>query len=286
MTVRADGRPATPKKKIKPARVFKHLFLIVVSLLSAFPFYWMLCSATNTTQDVVASRLIPGANLANNFMSIINLSTPPGLLYTAFRNSCVFSLVITVGALLISSLAGYGFFVYQDKTKRAVMSLLLLSMMVPGAATLIPLFRMFGQLGLLNNPLGYMLPSFATAFLIFMFYQSAQTFPLELVSAARIDGLGEFGIFFRIFVPIMKPTYAAAATITFMNTWNSYMWPLVVLQSPQSRTMPIFVSNLQTGYVLDYGMIMLGVSIATIPTLVIFFLLQKSFVEGILGSLK
>ena len=198
----------------------------------------------------------------------------------------VFTTIITFGALLISSMAGYGFFVYQDRTKKAVLSLLMLSMMVPGAATLIPLFRLFSQLSLINNPLAYMLPSFATAFLIFMFYQSAQSFPLELVSAARIDGLGEFGIFFKIFVPIMKPTYAAAATITFMSTWNSYLWPLVVMQDPKSQTMPIFVANLQTGYVLDYGMIMLGVSIATLPTLIIFFLLQKSFVEGILGSLK
>ena len=280
-TIRVDERPVH-RPRIKPARVFKHAFLIFMSLLSAFPFYWMIVSATNTTQDVVLGRMFPGANLINNFQSL----SASGALYLAFTNSLMFSTVITLGALLISSMAGYGFFVYQDRAKKTVLNLLMLSMMVPGAATLIPLFRLFSDLKMINNPLAYMLPSFATAFLIFMFYQSAQSFPLELVAAARIDGLGEFGIFFRIFVPIMKPTYAAAATITFMNTWNSYLWPLVVLQKPETQTMPIFVANLQTGYVLDYGMIMLGVSIATVPTLVIFFMLQKSFVEGILGSLK
>ena len=281
MTVKANGHPVH-HRRVKSARVFKHAFLIIMSLFSAFPFYWMLVSATNTTQDVVLGRMLPGSNLLANFQTL----SASGALYRSFTNSIVFSAIITLCALLISSMAGYGFFVYQDKPKRFVLSLLMLSMMVPGAATLIPLFRLFSQLKMLNNPLAYMLPSFATAFLIFMFYQSAQTFPMELVSAARIDGLGEFGIFFRIFVPIMKPTYAAAATITFMNTWNSYLWPLVVMQDPKSQTMPIFVANLQTGYVLDYGMIMLGVSIATIPTLIIFFVLQKSFVEGILGSLK
>jgi len=269
-------------RRIRPARVFKHLFLIIVAFLSAFPFYWMIVSATNTTGDVILNKLTFGAHLAENFASL----TSGGRLYQAFFNSASYSLITTLCALLVSSMAGYGFITYRDRPKAIVLSLLLVSMMVPAAATLIPLFRFFSQLGLINSPVGYMLPSVATAFLIFLFYQSAQTFPQELVQSARIDGLGELGIFFRIFVPIMRPTYAAAATITFMNTWNSYLWPLVILQNPARITMPIFVANLQTGYVLDYGMIMLGVTIATLPTLIVFFVLQKSFVEGILGSLK
>ena len=270
------------RRQIRPARLFKHLFLIIVSFLSAFPFYWMIVSSTNATVDVILNKFTPGAYLVENFRSL----TAGGKLYQAFFNSISYSLITTLCALLISSMAGYGFITYRDRPKGIVLSLLLLSMMVPAAATLIPLFRFFSQLGLVNSPAGYMLPSVATAFLIFMFYQSAQTFPQEMVQAARIDGLGELGIFFRIFMPIMQPTYAAAATITFMNTWNSYLWPLVILQNPSRITMPIFVANLQTGYVLDYGMIMLGVTITTLPTLIVFFILQKSFVEGILGSLK
>ncbi len=268
--------------RVRPARVFKHLFLILVSFLSAFPFYWMIVSSTNPTTDVVLGRMLPGAHLIENFHTLAE----SGKLYQAFWNSLLYSTATTAGALLISSMAGYGFIVYRDKGKNLVLGLLLLSMMVPAAATLIPLFRFFSQLQLINTVAGYVLPMLATAFLIFMFRQSAHTFPMELVQAARIDGLGEFSIFFRMFVPIMKPTYAAAATITFMNTWNSYLWPLVVMQEPSRVTMPIFVANLQTGYVLDYGMIMLGVTITTLPTLIVFFVLQKSFVEGILGSLK
>jgi lactose/L-arabinose transport system permease protein len=268
--------------RLRPARVCKHLVLIAVSFLSAFPFYWMVVSATNPSADVVLGRMLPGANLVENFKALAD----SGALYQAFFNSLTYSAAVTVGALLISSLAGYGFIIYRDKAKNFVMGLLLLSMMVPTAATLIPLFRFFSQMKLVNTVAGYMLPMVATAFLIFMFRQSAHTFPIELVQAARIDGLGEFAIFFRMFVPVMRPTYAAAATITFMNSWNAYLWPLVVLQEPSKITMPIFVAHLQTGYVLDYGMIMLGVTITTLPTLIVFFVLQKSFVEGILGSLK
>lgn len=270
------------RRRVRPARVCKHLFLIVFSFLSVFPFYWMIVSATNASSDIILNKLTPGANLAENFRTLV----ADGQMYRAFLNSASYSIITTLAALFISSLAGYGFITYRDRAKGVVLSLLLLSMMVPAAATLIPLFRLFGQIGLVNSPLGFMLPSVATAFLIFMFYQSSQSFPQELVQAARIDGLGEFGIFFRVFVPIMRPTYAAAATITFMNTWNAYLWPLVILQKPQSITMPLFIANLQTGYVLDYGMIMLGVTITTVPTLLVFFVLQKSFVEGILGSLK
>ena len=145
---------------------------------------------------------------------------------------------------------------------------------------------MFSQAGLINSVAGFMLPSIATVFLIFMFRQAAQTFPFEIVQAARIDGLGEFRIFLKMFVPVMKPTYAAAAIVTFMNAWNSYLWPLVVMQAPDQLTLPIYAASFRGGYVLDYGVIMLVVTISTIPMLVIFFTLQKNFVEGILGSVK
>jgi len=283
MTIsRTVANQQATRMRLRPARAAKHLFLVIVSFLSAFPFFWMIVSSTNQTIDVVRGRMYPGAFLLENFAAL----TAGGQLYVAFRNSIVFTLIITIAALLVSSLAGYGFITFRDKSKGLVLSLILLSMMVPAAATLIPLFRFFSQLSLVSSPIGYALPSIATAFLIFFFYQSAESFPQEMVQSARIDGLGELGIFFRIFVPIMRPTYAAAATITFMNTWNSYLWPLVILQDPKRITMPIFVSLLQVGYVLDYGKIMLGVTITTLPTLIIFFLLQKSFVAGILGSLK
>ena len=108
----------------------------------------------------------------------------------------------------------------------------------------------------------------------------------EIIEAARMDGLNEVQIFFRMFVPTMRPTYAAAATITFMNSWISYMWPRIIFKTNESVTMPMLVSNLMNGYVLYYGVIMAGVTICTLPTVIIFFILQKSFTEAIAGSVK
>lgn len=264
------------------ARFFKYAFLIVVAFISAFPFYWMIVSSTNNTVDVVIGKMTFGDQLLVNWQNL----TADGTLVRSFLNSLRNAFAITVCALLVSSMAGYAFVVFRDKAKDFVMKLILLSMMVPMAATLIPLYRLFASMKLVNTLPGVMLPSIATAFLIFMFRQGAQTFPQEIVQAARIDGMGEFGIFFRIFVPVMRPTYAAAATVTFMSAWNAYLWPLVVLNTDTEKTMPLFIEKFQSLYVLDYGVIMLSVTIATIPTLIIFFVLQKSFVEGILGSIK
>jgi len=116
--------------------------------------------------------------------------------------------------------------------------------------------------------------------------QASRSFPHDIIEAARIDGLSEVGIFFRMFIPTMKSTYAAAIIITFMGAWNNYLWPKVILQNKDAITMPMLVSNLLSGYTVDYGMLMLGVFICTIPTAIIFFAFQKSFTEGITGAVK
>ena len=161
-----------------------------------------------------------------------------------------------------------------------------MAMMIPFAAIMIPLFRMFSTMKLTNTMTAVMLPSLSTPFLIMMFRQSARSFPHDMIEAARMDGLSEIGIFFRMFIPTMKSTYAAAMTITFMNAWNNYLWPKVILKTNESITMPMLVANLLGGYSVDYGMLMLGVFICTVPTAIVFFCLQKSFAEGITGSVK
>lgn len=166
------------------------------------------------------------------------------------------------------------------------MTLLLTAMMIPFAAIMIPLFKMFSGLKMVNTMAAFMLPTVSTPFLIMLFRQSARSFPHDIIEAARIDGLSEVGIFFRMFFPTMRSTYAAAMTITFMNAWNNYLWPKVILQTDDSITMPMLVANLLGGYTVDYGMLMLGVLICTIPTAVVFFCLQKSFAEGITGAVK
>ena len=165
-------------------------------------------------------------------------------------------------------------------------AVLLLAMMVPQVATMIPLYKMISGMKLLNTVWGFILPSLSTPFLIMMFRQNSRNFPLDLMQAARIDGLSEIGIFFRMYVPIMKSTYAAAAVITFMNAWNAYLWPKVVLNQKAAQTMPMLIANLSAGYSIDYGVLMMGVLFCSIPTMIVFFILQKQFAEGITGAVK
>ncbi len=264
-------------------RVLKYAILIATSFVSVFPLYWMFSAATNTNLDVLKGKITPGSNFIENYQEL--LTSAPHL-WDSMENSLTYATAVTLLSLIVSSCAGYGFEVYNDKYKDKVMFLLLMAMMVPFVAVMIPLFTLTSKLGLLNTAMGFVLPSVATPFLIMLFRQSTRSFPRDIIEAARIDGLSEIMIFFRTYIPIMKSTYAAAMTIVFMNSWNSYMWPKIIMTKGETITMPMLVTNLKTGYNLDYGILMTAVCIGTIPTIIIFFLLQKSFAEGISGSVK
>ena len=170
--------------KTKRMNILMYVFLTIVSLISVFPLYWMLISATNKSVDVSRGAMLPGTALIDNWKALISQS-PVG---TAMINSFKYSVILTIVALVICSLAGYGFEIYHDKGKDAVMSILLLGMMVPFVATLIPLFRMFSAAHLLNTTLGFILPTISTPFLIMMFRQSARSFPHDIIEAARTWG--------------------------------------------------------------------------------------------------
>ena len=266
----------------KTKKVISYIILILASFLSAFPLYYMLCGATNTSIDVVRGRLIPGGYLVENFKTLVGMQDLKLAMFNSFRNA----IIITFVALLVCSIAGYGFEIYHDKGKDILMSILLLAMMLPFVAIMIPLFKMFTSWGLVNTWIALALPSISTPFMIMLFRQAARSFPHDIIEAARLEGLSEVQIFFKMFIPVMKSTYGAAMTVTFMNAWNNYLWPTVILQDSKAITMPMLVANLKSGYSVDYGMLMLGVLICTLPTAVIFLCLQKSFANGITGAVK
>ena len=266
----------------KTKKVISYIILILASFLSAFPLYSMLCGATNTSIDVVRGRLIPGGYLVENFKTLVGMQNLKLAMFNSFRNA----IIITFVALLVCSIAGYGFEIYHDKGKDILMSILLLAMMLPFVAIMIPLFKMFTSWGLVNTWIALALPSISTPFMIMLFRQAARSFPHDIIEAARLEGLSEVQIFFKMFIPVMKSTYGAAMTVTFMSAWNNYLWPTVILQDSKAITMPMLVANLKSGYSVDYGMLMLGVLICTLPTAVIFLCLQKSFANGITGAVK
>lgn len=275
----------TKKRKasgIQKRLIPSYIFLAIVSFLSVFPFYWMISAATNTTVEVARGKLTIGTHALENFQKLVAGQD----LWGSMGNSFLYAGVQTIVALFICSLAGYGFELYHDQNKDRVFNVLLLAMMVPQVATMIPLFKMISKMKLLNTVWGFILPAISTPFLIMMFRQNSRNFPVDIMEAARIDGLSEFKIFFKMYMPIMKSTYAAAAVITFMNAWNAYLWPKVVMTDNRAQTMPMLIANLAAGYTVDYGVLMMGVLFCSVPTMVIFFILQKQFAEGITGAVK
>ena len=259
-----------------------YIFLVIVAFFSVFPFYWMISAATNESIDVARGKLAIGGHFMENFHNLVSGND----LWGAMGNSALYAITQTVLAILICSLAGFGFELYHDKKKDILFSVLLLAMMIPQVATMIPLFKLLSGAKLLNSVWGFVLPSLSTPFLIMMFRQNSRNFPIDVMEAARIDGLSEIGISVKMYMPMMKATYAAAAVITFMNAWNSYLWPKVIMTTPDSQTMPMLISNLASGYTTDYGMLMVGVLFCSIPTMIVFFILQKQFAEGITGAVK
>lgn len=269
-------------KKASVGNILKHAFLILMSFLCVFPFYWMIVGTTNTSAEIVMGKLTFGTHLIENVKNAFAYTD----LLRAFMNSCFLAVIITGVGLLICSIAGYAFVIFPSRAKEILFTALIASMMVPFAAKIIPMFRMFSKIGLLNNYLAIILPALGSPFLIFFFKQNSYAFPKDTLEAARVDGLNEYQIFFRIFMPMMKSTYAAAGIFMFMASWNNYMWPLIALQSSEKFTLPLAVANLASGFTPDYGMTLVGVVISTLPTVIVFFTLQKAFVEGMVGSVK
>ncbi|MFP3155261.1 carbohydrate ABC transporter permease [Lachnospiraceae bacterium ZAX-1] len=268
--------------KRKIASICRYVFLSITAILSAFPIYWMIVSATNDNPHILSGSLMPGTHFIDNLNALVKAQS----VSVALRNSFMNAIVLTLLSLVICSLAGYGFEVFHSKGKDILMNILLMAMMVPFAATMIPLFRMFAKMNLISSLLAVVLPAVSTPFLIMMFRQSARSFPSDIIEAARLEGVSEIGIFFKFFIPTMRSTYASAMTITFMNAWNNYLWPRVILLDGKHDTMPMLTANLTSGYVTQYGVLMLAVFISTIPTIVIFLVLQKSFTNGIAGAVK
>lgn len=272
--------PANPWAVVRRGLVY--LLLSIAAFVSVFPFFWMIVGATNTSADIIRGKATIGDALFANAATFFATVDAPRI----FWNSAVIAVVATALTLAISSLAGYGFEMFRSRVRERLFGLLLLLLSIPFAAMMVPLFVMFSQAKLVNTFTAVILPTVASIFIIFYFRQATKAFPRELRDAAKIDGLKEWQIFLYVYLPVMRPTYAAATIIVFMANWNNYLWPLVVLQTAENKTITLILSALTSAYTPDFGMILFGTVLATLPTLIIFFLLQRRFVEGMLGAVK
>ncbi len=265
-----------------PARIVMWLVLLVSAAVSIFPFYWMLNGMTLNPNDVLKGILVPGRDLVSNWQK----ATATYNLPLFFTNSLVIALVTVVFGVAMNGMAAFGFEKYRSRARDRVFGILLLTLILPQIAIVVPMFKMFSFFKLLNTRLAIILPSIMSVFIIFFLRQNFKLFPTEIMEAARVDGASELAIFVRIVSPSMRASFASAAIYMFIAQWNSYLWPLITILNDTIKTLPIAMSSIMQAYTIQYGALMVIVCVSTLPVLILFLTMQKQFVAGLLGSVK
>jgi multiple sugar transport system permease protein len=271
---------------ITPGRLLVYSVLAITTGISLFPLYWLLLTAFTPTESSIKlpPDLIP---LNASLVNFERLFSHAPQVWNWAANSLIIALSITVFHLFFDTLSGYAFAKKRFPGRKILFGLIISTLLIPPQVTLVPLYLLVRQYGLINNLWGVILPGFADVFGIFLMRQYIQTLPSELEEAARIDGCSEPGIFWRIILPLSKPAIAALAIFSFVRSWNAFLWPLIVLQKTVTYTLPVGVASLQEEFVIDYGIIFAGAALAAVPMIVFFLLFQRYFIEGVrLGALK
>lgn len=263
-------------------KVMLYLILIVGVVLTIGPFYWMVVGATNLSGDILSipPNFIPGTHLLDNLSNL----TGEINIWRSLLNSTIITVIYTFFGGLVSASAGYAFAKFRFKGNNFLFTVILLSMMVPYQALVIPQFELFASMDLLNSFTSVILPQIAYPFAIFLMRQNMQSIPDTLLEVARIDGCGEIGIFFKIVLPTSIPSIAAVSIFLFTHQWNNFLWPLVALSSKDMYTLPVALATLAGLERIDYGMLMLGATISILPIFIAFLFFQKYFISGILGG--
>lgn len=215
-----------------------------------------------------------------SFKNYIQLFTGDNSYFTWFQNSVIITAVQTVLSLTLSALVGYGFAMYQFRFKNLLFTCVLVTMMIPMEILMLPLYKMLIGINLIDTMWGIILPFLASPLPIFFFRQYLSGIPKDFLDAARVDGCTEYGIFARIMLPLMTPAFAAMGIFVAMNSWNNFLWPLIVLRSPENLTLPIGLASLLTPYGNSYDILVAGSVFSIIPILILFFFFQKYFIAG------
>lgn len=267
------------------AGVVTYVVLILATLVSAFPFYWSIVAATRSNAEIneVPPPFLPGGGLTGNFEK----ANEQANIGKALVNSTIVSGTVALGTVLACTLAGFAFAKLRFRGRGALLSFTVATMMIPPQLGLIPLYMMMAKLGWGNELQSVILPTLVTAFGVFFMRQYlAEALPDELIEAGRVDGASHFRIFWSIVVPIARPAMAVLGLLTFMTTWNDFFWPIIAL-SQDNPTVQVAINSLGGGYVPDQSVILAGTVLGTLPVLVVFGLLGRQIVGGIMqGAVK
>ena len=273
-------------KRLAFGRFFMYLFLIIASIVSIFPFYWMFVMATrpSAAYNSIPPTLTPGNRLVENFQAVLD-KIP---FFGAMWNTLIVCAVVTLVVLLISSLAGFAFAKFKFPGKNIFFIAILLTMIIPPQLGLIPQYFLVAKFGLLDTLFGAMIIFFLNPLGIFLMRQYiSQSVSDELIEAAKLDGCSNFRIFRSIVLPIILPAFATLGIIVFTATWGEFLWQFTVLRDPDTYTIQVALSSLNSTNNVDFGMMLSGVFWATIPLVIVFLMFNKLFISSITeGSLK
>ena len=273
----AEPQPAEPRQS---RATWVYVVLAVGLLITLAPFLWMLLGSFKPEAELqrVPPTWWPEAPTLGNYRELFDRLDFPRF----FANSVLVAVAVTVGNLVFCSMVGYALAKLDFAGKRLLFGLVLGMLMVPGVVTFVPLFVLVANLGLVNTYPGLVLPFLVTPLGVFLMRQFIMGLPDELIEAARIDGAGEWRIFSRVIMPLCGPALATLGILTFLSSWNNFLWPLVVAQSEDKYTLPVALALYSVGQnATRYGLLMAGAVVIILPVVALFITLQRYFVQSV-----
>ncbi len=274
----APGGPRVGR--ISASRVLLYGVLTVALAAVAAPFVWMVLGSVKSEGELrrVPPTWWPEAASLDSYTQLFSRLD----FGTYFMNSILVAVAVTAGNLLFCSMLGYALAMLDFAGKRAVFATVMATLMVPGVVTFVPLFVLVANAGLIDSLPGLILPFLVSPFGVFLMRQFILGLPRDLLDAGRVDGAGELKIFIRIILPLCGPALATLGILTFLGSWNSFLWPLVVAQTEQHYTLPVALALYSTGQnSTNYGLLLAGATVVVLPVLAVFMVFQRRFIEGI-----
>jgi len=275
--------PPLSHTRIRPGSILAWTLLFLGGLIMVSPLLFMFATSFKTADQVYDLRLIPAAPTLDNYVTVL----ADGRFLRWFFNSAVVAVLVTVSNCFFDSLVGYTLAKFEFRGRYFIFLAILSTLMIPTEMLVIPWYLMSSQLGWLDSYWGIMFPGMMTAFGTFLMKQFFETVPNDFLEAARVDGLNEFQIWWKVALPLVTPALSALAIFTFLGNWTAFFWPLIVTTSKELYTLPVGLSSFAVEQQIQWEMIMTGAAIATIPTLIVFIVLQRYIVRGVmLAGLK
>jgi len=262
-----------------------HAVLALGALFTLAPLLWMVSASfmPGGEANTFPPRLLPSAPTLAHYVDLFTRLD----LGRQFLNSTLVAVASTLISLIVNSMAGYAFAKLRFRGRERVFAVLLAALVIPGQVGMLPLFLLLKGMGLVNTYVGVIVPFMAGVFGIFMIRQYALSIPDDLLDAARVDGAGEFRIFWTIVLPVIRPILVTLAVFVFLSAWNDFMWPLIVLSDEAKYTLPVALASLSGEHVQDTELMMAGSVLTVLPVVVLFIALQRAYIRGVMmGSVK